>query len=556
MSEENRRRESWFLGGILLIGFLLRVWGIGFGLPHLYHPDEADIVHRALAFGAGDPNPHFFVYPSFYMYLLFLIYGFYFLIGYLFGVFHSVIDFQNLFFRDPTTFYLLGRFLTVLFGSATIWVMYRVGKNLFNQEVGLFCALLLAFSPLNVRDAHYAFVDIPMIFFILAALFFIDAVSKRSHRWDYLWAGVFIGLGTATKYLPILLSFPLLIAHFINHRGRIRKLSISKNLILSFSVIGVVFFITSPFCLLDFPTFWQDVFSYSLFYSRQNFGDITTWKPVIANFHHWEGIPFLIVFVGGLLWFVLRYYKKRFLLLFSFPIIYFVGIGIRGYIAERYLLPILPFLILWGSKFIYDIIWSVPFFKRKKAIYFSLGLLLIVVPTQKICRQNYLFCQKSTQTLAKEWIEANIPPGAAIVLEGNTAPLSPTKETILEKIKDLKPINSPKARQMTLKLSLQLQAGLPPVTYRILYSKNYLEVNTFSIAGPKDYHFEDYRKRGAEYFVVKKESQGVYSEFYRKLFRECTLLKIFSPKAESGEKLERLGPDILIYKTKKLPAVE
>jgi hypothetical protein len=54
-------------GGLVLVvamlafAFGLRVWGIGFGLPYIYHPDEPTYVSQALNLGAGiigrQPNP-------------------------------------------------------------------------------------------------------------------------------------------------------------------------------------------------------------------------------------------------------------------------------------------------------------------------------------------------------------------------------------------------------------------------------------------------------------------------------------------------------------------
>ena len=59
------------LAAIVLMGLALRLWGIDFGLSNLYcRPDETTLVHRALAIGAGDLNPHFFNYLSLQFYLL------------------------------------------------------------------------------------------------------------------------------------------------------------------------------------------------------------------------------------------------------------------------------------------------------------------------------------------------------------------------------------------------------------------------------------------------------------------------------------------------------
>ena len=78
-SEDSKNR--WLLAGILLLALALRITGIQFGLPHLYHADEPIVVNHALAYGAGDLNPHFFKIPPLVSYLLFVVYGAAYLIG-------------------------------------------------------------------------------------------------------------------------------------------------------------------------------------------------------------------------------------------------------------------------------------------------------------------------------------------------------------------------------------------------------------------------------------------------------------------------------------------
>jgi hypothetical protein len=47
----------------------LRLWGINFGLPALYRPDEDVTVGRAMGILHGVLNPHFADWPHFYFYL-------------------------------------------------------------------------------------------------------------------------------------------------------------------------------------------------------------------------------------------------------------------------------------------------------------------------------------------------------------------------------------------------------------------------------------------------------------------------------------------------------
>ena len=47
----------------------LRLWGINFGLPALYRPDEDVTVGRAMGIFHGVLNPHFADWPHLYFYL-------------------------------------------------------------------------------------------------------------------------------------------------------------------------------------------------------------------------------------------------------------------------------------------------------------------------------------------------------------------------------------------------------------------------------------------------------------------------------------------------------
>jgi len=103
---------------ILSLAFVLRLAGIHYGLPFLYHQDEPILVNHALSVGAGGWNTHFFVLPPFLIYFLFAIYGVYYVLGTVMGLFGSALDLVYAFAADPTPFYLAGRFFTgVLFGN-------------------------------------------------------------------------------------------------------------------------------------------------------------------------------------------------------------------------------------------------------------------------------------------------------------------------------------------------------------------------------------------------------------------------------------------------------
>jgi hypothetical protein len=122
------RNTRWLLGGIVLLAISIRAWGIDFGLPYLYHPDEPVPVGIAQTmFKTGDLNPHFFHWPSMIFYLNAAAYIPYYFAGKLMGVFSSPSDILGPIWLVmgvglspmPTT-WLLGRCLTAAFGSASV----------------------------------------------------------------------------------------------------------------------------------------------------------------------------------------------------------------------------------------------------------------------------------------------------------------------------------------------------------------------------------------------------------------------------------------------------
>ena len=66
---------------VLLIALVLRLWGIQYGLPHVYHQDEPIVVNHALAIGAEGWNTRTYMPPQFASYFLFIAYAAYFVLG-------------------------------------------------------------------------------------------------------------------------------------------------------------------------------------------------------------------------------------------------------------------------------------------------------------------------------------------------------------------------------------------------------------------------------------------------------------------------------------------
>lgn len=201
-----RRQPYWQPGLVLVLALAmtLRLVGIDFGLPLQLHPDEwsqVDIARRMLG---GDLNPHFFRYSSLAMYQLFTIYG--------------SMELLRLagFALSAPVYFLTGRLLSALYGTATVGVVFWIGGLIWKRSVGMMAALLTAVSPIAVQQAHYATVDTALVFWTTLALAF-GLLAYRKPAFPFLPAGIAAGLAAGTKYTGILMLPPLVLLILWRH---------------------------------------------------------------------------------------------------------------------------------------------------------------------------------------------------------------------------------------------------------------------------------------------------------------------------------------------------
>ncbi|KAA3658319.1 MAG: phospholipid carrier-dependent glycosyltransferase, partial [Chloroflexi bacterium] len=196
-------KESILIGIILLIALLVRVWGINYDLPYIYHPDEpVYITISQNIFKTGDLNPHFFNYPSLFFYINASAYIPYYLLGKLIGVFHTpnnILPPISLIMgvtqaQMPDTI-LLGRIITICFGVGTVGLVYFVGKQITGKmAVGVLASLMLAISPTTVWHSRLITPDTFVTFFSVASFLASILIYQQGKTWQYIVAGICVGL--------------------------------------------------------------------------------------------------------------------------------------------------------------------------------------------------------------------------------------------------------------------------------------------------------------------------------------------------------------------------
>jgi hypothetical protein len=203
MSRTARRA---ILLAILALAAGLRLAGLGFGLAPpaagpvihpLARPDEQYVWNIAFGICAGDPNPHFFVYPSLFLYVLAAADFAYVTAASLAHGSREAVEAALA--SDPRPLILIDRGLVAAIGALTVLLVYRLAAAAFGRPAGLVAALLLAVPHLHVRDSHFGVTDVPLAALVCAVLVQVLRIESRGLPRDYLRAGLLTGLAISTR---------------------------------------------------------------------------------------------------------------------------------------------------------------------------------------------------------------------------------------------------------------------------------------------------------------------------------------------------------------------
>jgi len=409
------KKHNFILLFILLLGLILRLWNIKQDLPYNYYGDESYLIYLSLKFGTGDLNPHWFIWPTFFQYTLFFLFSIFYLLGKIFGWFKNTTDFLYLYLKDPSIFFLIGRITSAFLGTASIYLIYLLSKKIYNKKIALLSSLLFAFLPLPVEYSHYAVVDTALVFMLLLAFIFIVNIFLYNKKKDYLLSGLFIGVATATKYPAIFWVISIFLAHlFKNNKKEGFKFLFNKNIFLCIIGIFLGFFLTCPFAILDFPKFILDIKGQILCAKIGWFG----WEKTNPYLEHLfnlisaMGFTLFLFFLLSIFYIIIK--KQKDCLIFLIPtIIYFLILGLNKNTYSRFVLPILPLLVIFSSKFLYDLKIK---FNKMNLLWYLMVLFLLSEPLYLSIKTDLNFSLPNTMTQAKEWVEKNIPSGSKILL--------------------------------------------------------------------------------------------------------------------------------------------
>lgn len=420
------RRRSALIALVLLtvVAGWLRFTATSFGLPDHYRPDEEYMVSRALGF-EHSWDPHFALYPAAQMYVQHAA-----LRVYAVTVGHWR-DFRAA-YADPGAglAYLVCRRVSAAMGTATVPVIFAAGALAYGTAAGMGAAAIIAVATLAERNSKYATTDAAAVLWISLALIAILTIARRGRTRDYLAAGLLTGVASATKYPAGALVFAIFVAHLEMRRRNGRSLPgalADFKLYIAAAASIAAFACATPYFFLDRAQ-TVHAYEYQRGFELHGVGNTMAghgpgWlflRAMPASF----GWPLAVLMLFAMAWIVARPRPGTWALL-SFVAICFAAIAASHYVFYRYLLIPMPAMALIAGLCLSDLarLGARAIGARPAAgcAIVALGLILTPCAVRDV-ELNHLLLQTDTRTIARQWIQAHLPPGTKIAAIDATTP--------------------------------------------------------------------------------------------------------------------------------------
>jgi YYY domain-containing protein len=428
---------------ILLLALALRIYGINWDQGGLFHPDERAFLSQVydLQFPEGDEwsdvldpetstlNPGSFNWGSLPHYALKSIQ-------------YAIAPYKWMSLFDLR---FAGRALSAVSDTATIFFIFLIGRAVFNTRVGLLAALLSALAVQQIQLSHFFAVDTFMTTFIVGTIYYSIRVAEHGRPRDSVLAGVMFGLAVATKFSVLPLAFALIFAHLIyatsrsgdryasdglgSDDGARRQWIAYKNIVITGLMVVVVLVVTQPYMFLDMGTYIDNISTQGEMVRRdvdfpftRQYENTSKYVYQIVQLGTWGLGPVLGITVWlGLLGALIAGFlaqRKADLVILAWVLPYLLITGWFDVKFMRYMMPITPFLILYGARMLWWAFEVVKSLQPSRRWLQALPIALVVLFTvhYSLSFMNVYSGQHPLNNVSS-WLRNNAPEGSKVVQE-------------------------------------------------------------------------------------------------------------------------------------------
>ena len=315
------------------------------------------------------------------------------------------------------------RLVTLALYLGTVALAYGFSRSSYGRFSAAIIAFALATSAGFVAHAHFLTVDVPLLFWMLAAFWYAHRIASVPSTRNYAIAGFLIGIATATKYNGIAVGIAFLVAHLFATKGAsVRMIIPSSPLWIGLGMVLVGFWFGCPTALYEPKKFWDDfIYNYTVTPRYSGQPDRPNYLGALGRIPEIVGIPGAILIAGLAILSCFLIFRRRdlsdvatrgFALSSAVFLVYLLKIGTFPRTDTRDVLPAVPFLILMIGP-------ALQAFERRKWI---LALLLPILIYNCLC--SYLVGARfndDPRLKAQLWVVKNVPPGS-VIESSNTSP--------------------------------------------------------------------------------------------------------------------------------------
>ena len=397
------------LYALLLLAFLLRVGGVGYGLPLTVVNDEYPFTYAALQMlqlhtvvPAFHPDAFASIlpYPPYLSYLLLAPFAL--ITGVKLLLFQGASAlFPAYLISDLSAFFITARLLSVGLGVLSVYLIYRVSESLFRSRIAAAAAgFLLATSLLHEALSMVGRNWMPVSFIFLLALFILtrDMAKDRRYLYAFIVAGIGMGISSISFLVCALIALHYLCFDAKDFKQMMRD---APRLVLGGLVFAVLALV--PWLL------WHGGNAFlgavSLFESKSLAGLLASPWAALKLIVYSE--PVLVaLFVSGLA-FIFARYRRTGIFLGAWILLY-VGVFYMFFRFDaRFLLPLIPLCALAGGYAVAQL-WN----KRTGVVL----CILLSIPLAGAMRLSYLAAQSDTRAHAREWALAHLTPNDRVLV--------------------------------------------------------------------------------------------------------------------------------------------